>query len=331
MISAVMLPSIDDINPKLLALISRAAMALGAPVVALLITDGVSLAGGPGTPVSFCNILLVANLCAAMVVGGRTGVRPIFNDLKQTTVRTRVLLLAMGASASFLSAFLFLALETTTVANAVILGRVGPVLYAVLAVVAINQSLRGPEWIGFTFIAAGVIAIAFTGSGFELNKGDVLVLLSCLFFATTNILTKMLSDHCALGTLVFVRNAVSAAVFFCVALYLFGPNHFTDVFAGDLWIVMAFYSVIVVVLSQVTWFSAIARLTPAEAAKWTVLSPVFGVAFAFLINQQVPSMLQLSALGLVSIGILITALKGGEARKPAASTGSAENSLAAHQ
>ena len=321
---------LNAIDPRFLVVISRAIMALSAPVVAFLILEGPSLAGGVVEPVSFCNILFIGNLCAAMVVSAHFGFKPIVRDLTKLETRTKALLVLMGASAAALSALIFMALETTSVANSVLLGRVGPVLYAFAGVVLLNAPIKRAEWYGFGFIALGVVATVFSSSGFKLVRGDVLILVSSIFYALTLYLSKAIGKACSLRAMVFARNVISAFVFFCVAIYLFGVGHFEDALSGQLWIVMLIYALVIVVSSQFTWYAAVQRLEPSTVAKWTVLTPVMGIVFAYFINDQLPTMAQVIGLALVSVGIWITSFCGAQERRPKTATECAEASLAAH-
>jgi drug/metabolite transporter (DMT)-like permease len=242
-----------------------------------------------------------------------------------------ILILLTGSSGALLSSLIFMALESTTVTNAVLLARLGPLLYAVLALFALGQPIRGPEWAGFGVITVGVVVTVLTGSGFALSRGDWLILASCGVYAVTLYVSKKTLEEISLRAMVFSRNVVSAVVFFSFALYYFGPHHFADAFAGQLWVIMSIYALVVVVGSQVTWYESITRLTPVQVAKWTVLTPAFGVALAFLINGERPATTQLIALGLVTVGLVIANLgRSDKPRAPKNSTEAPESSLSAN-
>ena len=324
--------SLDRIDPRLLVVFSRATMALGTPIIAFLIVHGPSLSGGIMMPISFCNVLFVGNMSAALVVAVGFGLRRIFGEIWNLSPHYKLRLFLMGASSSVLSALIFLALETatTTVANALLLGRVGPVLYAVAGAYMIRHPIKKAEWLGFAIIGVGVVATVVGGNGFFVTEGDIYILASCVFYAITNMLSRGLLKECSLSTMVFARNFVSGAVFFVIALLLFNPMHFADALSGELWIIMSIYALVVVVSSQFTWYSAISRLEPSSVAKWTVMAPAIGIAYAFVINGEQPTSTQLIALAIVSIGIVVTSIGGDAKRPPKNSTGSAENSLAAN-
>jgi len=297
---------LNRLDARLLVVISRALMALSTPVVAFLVLQASVLSGGAVHPISFCNVLFVGNLAAACVVLGSFGPNAIYQGIKKQDKATLFLLFLTGCLASVQSALIFMALETTSVTNAILLSRMGPITYALLAFVVLNSPIRKWEWAGFGFITIGVLAVVLQSSDLMLNKGDYMILASAIFYALTSLVAKRALQTVDLGTAVFARNFVSATVFFFIAIYLFGPSHFAHAFEGQLWGIMTIYAVVIVLGSQFTWYSAISRLEPAQVTKWTVMTPAFGVLFAYLINNEIPSLVDLTALGLITIGIVIS-------------------------
>lgn len=315
----------ERLPAPLLLVVSRALQALATPVVALLIATAGDLVERKDA-VSFCNVLFVGNLCASFVVLVSFGPSRIAGDLRGLKGFGRVEVLIFGGLSALLSALIFSALATTTVTNAVLLARLGPVLYALGATRLIGSALRASEWVGFGLVALGVLATVFTGAGFEVATGDLLILGSALVFAVVQVLGKRLSPQIGIAGLVFARNFLSAIIFFFIAASLYGWQHFADAFYGPLWGIMLVYALVVIVAAQFAWYGALGRMSPAAIARWTVLSPLLAVSYAFAINGEVPGLTQLTALAFVTTGILISTL--GKPQPPPVSD-AAENSLAA--
>jgi drug/metabolite transporter (DMT)-like permease len=314
------------VPPQAMVVASRALQSLATPVVALLVATAMTLGGQIEDAVSFCNVLFVGNLCAAGVVLASFGPRRIFADLRGFDRRLWAESLAFGALAALLSSLIFTALETTSVTNVVLLARVGPVLYVVGGALLLGFAITRSEWLGFGLIGVGVTAAAFVGSGLEVALGDLLILASAVVYAVVTMMGKRLAPKTGLGSLLFVRNALSAIVFFVAANVLFGPEHFAHAFYGPLWGIMLVYALVVIVAAQLLWFRAIGELTPASVARWTVLTPAFAVGFAYLVNGEQPSTVQLVALGIITVGIVISSLGK---RVPKGQSDSAEQSVAA--
>jgi drug/metabolite transporter (DMT)-like permease len=208
----------------------------------------------------------------------------------------------------------------------VLLARLGPVLYVVGGALLLGFAITRSEWLGFGLIGAGVVATAFVGSGLNVALGDLLILASAAVYAVVTMMGKRLAPKTGLGSLLFVRNALSAVVFFVIANLLFGPEHFAHAFFGPLWGIMVVYALVVIVAAQLLWYRAIGELTPASVARWTVLTPAFAVGFAYLVNGEQPSTVQLVALGFITVGIVVSSLGK---RVPKGQSDSAEQSVAA--
>ena len=291
---------------QIMLVASRALAALRPTLIALLIAGGAKLTGGPAHPISFCNVLFVGNLCAALTVAAWFGFGTLLQDIRAVKKSVLIGLLVNGCLAALLSALIFLGLRETTVTNAVLLGRLGPVLFAIAGSIILGRSIRRLEWVGFVLIMGGAIAIALSANGFRINQGDFLILLSTLVYTASSLINHLaIAKRASLRLIVFSRNFVSAIIFFAIALKLFGPMHFADAFSGSLWILMAIYALVVIVCAQFLWYAAVNRLDAKTIGRLTVMSPIFGVTYAFLLNGERPSSTQVFTLVVVIAGVII--------------------------
>ena len=300
-------PFLNRSNPKLLLVISRLLAAARPAILAFLITQGSRLSGGDRIPISFCNVLFVGNLCSAIAVCFCFDFKTIIRDLKKSENKILVGLFINGCLAALLSALIFLGLKYTSVTNAVLLGRFGPVLYAVVGSIILGNKITKFEIAGFSLIILGIGTIVLKESNFQLNQGDLLILLSSLVYTCIALIARIiLAQKSSLPVVVFTRNFVSAIVFFIIAIILFGFSHFGDTFSGSLWIIMSIYGLIVIVLAQLLWYSALKRLDSKTVGSIGSLSPIFGIAYAYFLNGESPSKVQLSSLIVILLGLLIS-------------------------
>ncbi len=301
--------SLDLINPKLLFVSSRAIAALRPAVIAFLVSQGAQLSGGAETPISFCNVLFVGNFCAAIAVGLWFNFKTIIDDFKTLDKKVIFGLFLNGCLAALLSALIFLGLEYTSVTNAVLLSRFGPVLFALSGAFLLGKKITKPEFLGFTLILVGIGAITLRESMYQLNRGDIFILASAVIYAITALIGKlMLSEKCSLAVVVFTRNFISSIIFFIIANMLFGFTHFGDVFSGQLWIVMSIYAFIIIVLAQLLWYASLGKLDSKTVGSLASLSPIFGVTYAYFLNGERPSEVQISAFIVIMIGLFISSL-----------------------
>lgn len=301
----------NPLSSKAMLIGSRALAASRPALIGFLIAKGAELSGGLAHPISFCNILFVGNLCAALTVGFWFGFGTILKDAKELPPKALSGLIINGCLATLLSALIFIGLQYTSVTNAVLLGRLGPVLFALVGAVLLGKKIRQTEWLGFSLISVGVVAIALKTSNFQINRGDLLILISTLVFAVSALVNKvMIAKAASLPLVVFSRNLLSSVIFFFIAMQLFGPEHFMDAFSGQLWIIMSVYSLVVIVTAQFLWYASINNLDAKTIGRLTVLSPIFGVTYAFILNGERPTGIQVTTLVIVILGVLIASLGG---------------------
>ena len=300
---------LGQINPKFSLVISRALAALRPSLIAFLVANGTRLSGGVETPISFCNVLFVGNFCAALAVGGWFGFNQIWADLKLVNRRTIIGLFINGCLSALLSTLVFLGLKYTTVTNSVLLSRLGPVFFALMGTILLRKRITSFQWFGFSFIIAGVLGIVLTTNMYQINLGDLMIIGSAIIYAAIAVIGKLvLSKDCSLRLVVFSRNFISSVIFFIIASYLFGPSHFSDIFSGQLWIIMSIYALIVIVLAQLFWYASLNKLDSQTVGKLTIMSPIFGVTYAFLINGERPSKSHFLAFVIITIGVFISSL-----------------------
>jgi len=79
------------------------------------------------------------------------GPAPIWNDIKGLPKRVRWGLVLNGGLAALNSALIYTGLEYTSSTNAILLGRLAPVLYALSGAMAFGRFISRREWLGFGF------------------------------------------------------------------------------------------------------------------------------------------------------------------------------------
>ncbi len=305
------------LNPYLEVLVSRVLAALRPVLIGFMVTNVMNLSGGVKDALSFCNVLFVGNLCAALVVVSWFRPGPILADLKALPRLIKLALVFDGALAALTSGLIFSGLMYTSSTNAILLGRLAPVLYGLAGALIFGSVITRREWFGFGFIIAGTLVVALIGNGGMVDKGDALILLSTVVFAFSAVLSKaVLNRNVTLRGLVFARNASSGLIFFVIANIIYGPHHFANAFSGSLWLVMGIYALIAIVISQFLWFDATNRLDSISLSRWATPAPAIGVLAAALLNQQLPNSSQISGLVIVMIGVVISSFSTRSPRQP---------------
>jgi len=273
--------------------------------------------------ISFCNVLFVGNLCAAITLFGlfRKDWKPetLRGLAKSDWVALVILAILSGALAPSL---IFLAIENTTVTNVVLVGRVEPLILLGLSMLLLGD--RADKWtlIGLTLSVVGVVVTLILQSpdgGLMLGKGELMAAGGAAVLAASTIVSKLRLKRIPLGIFTVVRTSLGAVIFFFTAIYLYGIEHFMDAFSPLLWQTMAVYGAVIVVGGQLLWITGIKGASASEVSLATSFSPVAGVGFAFLILGEVPDMAVLIGGAIILTGIFLA--QGGKwmtARREAA-------------
>lgn len=294
-------------RPPLVAslILSIALFALASPVIKWLITQGGQAGVVQAGAISFCNVLFVGNFCAGVLTGVMFNPRRIWKDIGGIRGSTIWLAVASVLLAVTIPWLLFTALQTTMVTSLVLLSRLEPVLYTLFALLVFKATVSKGQWVGYGIIVTGVLVLVLFENNFQLMRGHVLILVATVLQALAAVISRIVLRTCSVQAFVFLRNFVSAVVFFWIAVYLYGFGHFADAFAGDLWIAMTVYALVIVVIGQIAWYKALAGLRSTTVAQWSMLFPFFAIFFAFVLLGEIPKTPQWIAGGIILVGMLV--------------------------
>ena len=286
---------------------------LSAPILKWLVEHGTKLGLSRPDIISYCNIFFVGNTCAGLALLARCGWRPIWSDLRGTSTRTYLALGATIAVAGVLvPTALYLALESTTATNLLLLMRVESVAFVALGVFLFRDRVTSMTWVGLSVIVVGSVALALVQGGGTVGRGNGLALVAGLLYAVGSTLSRFVLRSLSIETLLFLRNLLGAIVFFFIAILLYGPHHFADAFSAELWLVMTVYAVLVVVAGQLAWFRAIRILPVGTVSTWDSLTPVVGIFFAGLLLSEVPEISQWVGAAIIIGGVVVSRWSSGD-------------------
>ncbi len=292
--------------------------AAAAPVVARLVEIGQAHLIHGRNPISFCNLLFAGNLVAALTLFAVTQREWRPSRLRRLSRRQwliqTVLALTSGAIAP---AMMFTAISRTSVTNIVLIETIEIPLVLLLAWIFYREKSSGTAVVGALCAVTGVattlflqmdaspesMAAARMGSG--VGSGEVFAAAATVLLVCGAEIGRKQLQSIPLGIFSVYRNLLGALFFLGIGLYLFGIEHFADIFSPVLWGWMILYGGVVVACGQLSWFAGIKRVRPADIATASSFSPVAGVLFAGLILGEVPMPAQLIGGGIILAGIAI--------------------------
>ena len=202
--------------------------------------------------------------------------------------------------------FLFVALDLTTVARASVIFYSMPVWLALAAHLLIaGDRLSGRKAVGLALAMAGVAwaILHRAGSGGVSLLGDILALLAAICWAAIAVLARATSfSRVAPAMQLYWQVGVSAVLLLALAP-LFGPllRDIAPVHVAG----MAFQIVAVATGAFLFWFWLLKIYPASGVASFSFLSPIFGVAFGWLILGETVGRGLLAALALVCLGLVL--------------------------
>jgi len=268
-------------------------------------------------PISFCNVLFVGNLCALiflLLIYGKDLNRSAFKKLSLTDwfAIIGVAILA-GALAPGL---IFTALDITTVNNVVLIGRIEPPIVLGLSVLLLKEKVNiwivAGAFISFVGVVLTVLLqepenvenMMMEVMQSQVGLGEFLAAGGAIALAFSTIISKVKLKAIPLSIFSIFRTAIGTAVFFLVVIILFEPSHFIDVFSPLLWQWMLFYSVVIVVGGQLSWFQGLKRTGAADVSLASSFSPIAGVLAAYFLLGEAPTTAQYIGGSVIAIGIV---------------------------
>jgi drug/metabolite transporter (DMT)-like permease len=271
---------------------------------------------GGRNPISLCNVLFVGNLCALLLL-----VMIHWRQLNQTTLRRLSrkewvsLVIVALLSGALAPGLIFQALSETAVNNVVLVGRLEPPLTLALSVWILRERVNGWEVVGaiaaffgvaLTIILQPPTAAMMTMGTFSIGAGELLAVAGAVALATSAIISKKRLARVPLGLFSTVRTALGTVIFFCLALLLYGRNHFMEVLSPFLWQWMLLYGAVIVVVGQSFWLTGLRSSSLSMASSIASFTPIVGILAAYFILGEAPTQAQCIGGSVVLLGILLS-------------------------
>ena len=282
---------------------------LASAVVRLLADIGAENLIDGRNPISFCNILFAGNACAVVLLFAIHAKKWTRSNLAQITKTEWLALLAVALLANCLApALFFTALGSTYVTSVVLISQLEPPLLLFLAWLFLKDNISPLSFIGSLICLIGIAYIVFLqqpNSDLMIGKGELYAALAAAMYALSTIIGRRWLSGIPLGIFSVFRSAVGTVVFFIIANFLFGPEHFMDLTSPFLWKWMLVYGAIIILSGQIAWDLGIRGSSSTDISVSTSFSPIAGVLGAFLILGEFPEIAHYIGGGILFVGIVI--------------------------
>ncbi len=210
------------------------------------------------------------------------------------------------AGTVFADLLYFFALTKIPVINAVLIGHMQPIFIILIGFFILKEDkLTKFDYLGLlVMIVAGVLVTTKTAGNLSDMKfgtmGDIYVLMATVAWATTAIVMRKYLKGVNAGVITFYRYTIASMIF--VAYLLLKSSL----------VVANMYQVLVglvVCVGTILYYEGLKRIKAAQVSALELSTPFFAVVFAFLILGEVVTVMQISGIVLLVIGVFLISRK----------------------
>jgi len=291
-----------------LAWVAVLIFAAGNSIVSLLAEIGSQNRVMGRNVITYCNLLFVGSLMSIVPMSFMFWREWTMENLRKLTrFNWMILTLSAFLSSALTPGLFFYALEHTTVTNVVLVGRIEPPLFVLAAWLILREEFE--PWA----FAAGLVALCGavlmlwlnSGGGFEIGKGEIGALLATLSYIASTLVARTGLRGIPLGIYAIYRTVLGTIFYFFLAIYLFGPLHFQDVFHPLVWEWVWIYALIVVIGGQFAWALGLKYARSGDVSLATSFSPLAAILIAMILLGEDPGagLVPGGAIILLAIGI----------------------------
>ena len=244
----------------------------------------------------------------------------IFIDQRDIVYRERKFIIIQGLlGVTGFNSLIYLALQSTTAVNAVLINSCTPILIALCSLLLLKEPLGPRQWAGILVSLSGVALIIVGGNlgslvELKFNRGDLLVLCAGLTWAFYSVNLKRFPQDLhpfsyQLG--IMIVGLLGILPFYLVELgmgfgmALNGPNLTTIVYVAIFPSVLAF----------IFWNRAVRDIGANRAGVFIHLMPVFSSIMAITFLDESIELFHLQGIGLVFTGIFLATYRGAKERQ----------------
>lgn len=239
----------------------------------------------------------------------------IFLSQRAIVYRERRFIIIQGLlGVTGFNSLIYLAVQTTTAVNAVLINSCVPILIALCSLVLFKEPLSRRQWAGILVSLSGVALIIVAGDlsslvGLEFNRGDLLVLCAGLAWALYSVnLKRFPADLHPFSYLVgiMIAGVLGILPFYLVELRMgFGLS-----INGPTLITIVYVAIFPSVLAFIFWNRAVRDIGANRAGIFIHLMPVFSSIMAILFLGESIELFHLQGIGLVFAGIFLATYSG---------------------
>ncbi|THF66137.1 DMT family transporter [Pseudothauera nasutitermitis] len=208
----------------------------------------------------------------------------------------------------------YVALQTTTATNALLLNSFIPIATIALAFVLLGRRLRGLETAGVLVSLIGVLTIVSRGDpavllGLSLNGGDLWMLGAVLVWGLYTVGLQWRPQGLDPMVMLFAFTVVGLAALTPLYAWELSAGRYIEMNRGTL-LGILYIAIFPGFLGYVFYNAGVAAVGPARSSLFIHLMPVFGTLLAAVFLDERPQPYHLAGIALVFAGIFLTMRRG---------------------
>ena len=192
---------------------------------------------------------------------------------------------------------------SVTAGSASLLIASSPALTALFAVLFLKEKMSKWGWIGIATSFFGIFLVALgEGRGLQFDFGAILILIAALSSSAYFVFQKPLLEK--YGALAMTTYVICSGTFF---MLIFLPGLPQAISSAPL---LATFSVAYLgmfpgALAYVTWTKALSKAPASKVSSFLYLSPVLAIFIAWVLLNEMPSLISLVGGGISILGVMI--------------------------
>ena len=225
-----------------------------------------------------------------------------FNEFKNKEAYKDLILTTFFITLLFL--FIFMGLNYTTATNMAV------IIFLQLLFSFLYFNLIGKEHIPFIHIVgalmmgAGAIVILFPDD-FSFNKGDVLILIAAMIAPIANFYQKRARRYVSVEVILLFRYLLSLPFLLALAYIIEPIPSMENIIETSPYLILT--GILIFGISKIFWIEGVFLTSITKASAMAAFVPPLTIFFAYLILDEIPTLIQLIAIApIVFGGYLIT-------------------------
>lgn len=207
---------------------------------------------------------------------------------------------------------LYIALQTTTATNALLINSIVPILILILSFFILKTKITKVQTFGILLSTFGVVYLILKGNlsnifDIVFTSGDLWVLSSSITWATYSVVVKFKPKNLSHLEL-FVIVVYVGTILFLVPWYLvqgYSLNQEINILKNN-WHFFIYVSVFPSLLSYYFWHTGIDTIGAEKTGQFTHLMPIFGATLAFIFLGERLELFHLIGALFIAIGIYLS-------------------------